>query len=66
MNDNWSEAGNATFTESTSADVGAFALSMGSADAALAIALLPGAYTVHVTSADGSAGTALVEIYAVP
>lgn len=66
MNDNWSEAGNAAFTESTSADVGAFALSEGSADAALTIALVPGAYTVHVSGTNGAGGTVLVEIYEVP
>ncbi len=66
MNDNWSDSGNAAQTETTAGNVGAFALDPDSADAALTIALVPGAYTVHVTGVDGSSGTVLVEVYAVP
>lgn len=66
MNDNWSDAGNTAQIEATAAQLGAFALPSGSLDAAIKIALTPGAYTVHVTGVEGSAGTVLVEIYAVP
>jgi hypothetical protein len=43
--------------------VGAFALPAGSADAAILVTLQPGAYTVQVSSGDGSSGLALVEVY---
>lgn len=45
-------------------DAGAFSLPVGSADAALKISLLPGAYTA-VVSGTGGTGLALVEAYAV-
>jgi hypothetical protein len=41
--------------------IGAFALPVGSRDAALAGALAPGAYTVHLF---GGSGRVLAEIYA--
>ena len=37
-----------------------------SRDAALEIALLPGAYTLQATSLDGGSGTVLAEAYEVP
>ena len=46
--------------------VGAFALTPGSADAALTISLPPGGYTVQVSGADGGTGEALVELYELP
>ncbi len=46
---------------------GAFALTPGSKDAAVAVSLPPGSYTAVVAAASGSAaGTALVEVYQVP
>lgn len=66
MNDNWSESGTAAQTETLANTVGAFALPTDSADAAITLALTPGAYTVHVTGKDGIGGSALVEIYTVP
>lgn len=48
------------------AKVGAFPLDSTSRDAALVLDLPPGAYTAIIRSADGTAGAALVEIYAVP
>ncbi|GAB5562574.1 MAG: hypothetical protein SynsKO_42210 [Synoicihabitans sp.] len=65
MNDDWADSGTAALTESTANNVGAFALPEGSADAAITLALIPGAYTVHVTGVNGSAGSVLVEIYTV-
>jgi len=44
--------------------VGAFALPAESADDALATTLAPNAYTLQVTGANASSGTALAEIYA--
>jgi len=61
-NDNWS--GEAV--SDAAAAVGAFALPVGSKDAALLITLAPGAYTVHLSGVAGSSGAALVEIYLVP
>ena len=46
--------------------LGAFALTAGSKDAALLVTLDPGVYTAQLSSADGSSGTALVEIYQLP
>ncbi len=45
------------------ATAGAFALATGSKDAAVAAALVPGAYTAPVTATDGGSGVALLEIY---
>ncbi len=42
---------------------GAFALQPGQADAALVVTLPAGAWTIHVTGADGGAGVVLIEIY---
>ncbi len=46
--------------------VGAFRLSGGGRDAALLALISPGAYTMRVTGANGTAGTVLVEVYEVP
>jgi hypothetical protein len=48
---------------SAEAHVGAFPLPHGSNDSAMLITLLPGAYTVQVTSLSNSTGVALVEVY---
>jgi hypothetical protein len=53
--------------ETANQTVGAFALTQGSADAALVLTLAPGAYTVHLESATaGQTGNALIEIYEIP
>ena len=49
--------------EDAAAQVGAFALTAGSKDAALLVTLQPGAYTVVVSGVGGTAGVALVEVY---
>ncbi len=66
-NDNW-ESGptSAAQISATSSQVGAFALSPGSKDAALLLTLQPGAYTVLVTGVGGTTGVVLVEIYDTP
>jgi hypothetical protein len=48
------------------AAAGAFALPAASADSALLVTLPPGAYTAQANGANGSAGIALLEVYAVP
>lgn len=57
-NDNWLAA-----DAETMANLGAFALTPSSRDAAVAATLAPGAYTAPVTAADGGSGVALLEIY---
>jgi len=52
--------------ETTSASVGAFALTANSGDCVLLLTLQPGSYTAEVSSANGSTGIALVEVYQVP
>lgn len=48
------------------ARAGAFATPPGSADAVVLMTFPPGNYTAQVTSADGSGGTVLIEVYEVP
>jgi uncharacterized delta-60 repeat protein len=48
------------------ASTGAFALDVGSKDAALLLTLSPGGYTFEITGANGAAGEALADIYAAP
>jgi uncharacterized delta-60 repeat protein len=62
-NDNWggTSALKAAFTV-----VGAFALDSTTRDAALLLTLTPGSYTAEASSADGTSGAALVEVYEVP
>lgn len=45
---------------------GAFPLPAGSLDAALAVQVPPGSYTIHVSGSDGGTSEALVEIYEIP
>ena len=59
-NDNWATSLAATF-----GSVGAFALDVGSRDAALLTSLPPGSYTAQVSGIGGGTGEALVEIYEV-
>jgi uncharacterized delta-60 repeat protein len=66
-NDDWQvQAGGGTAVEiaSAAATVRAFALPLGSKDAAVVVELPPGAYTVHVGGA--VAGTVLAEVYEIP
>ena len=65
-NDTWGDAANADALREAAAAVGAFPLREGSNDAAMLVTLDPGVYTAQVTSADGSLGVALQEIYEVP
>ncbi len=60
-NDGWAPALAPVF-----ASVGAFSLPVRSSDAALVLTLVPGAYTVQLTAADGRDGEGLIEIYELP
>lgn len=67
-NDNWSSPNAATSAAdlaAAAAQVGAFPLVNGSADAALLVTLPPGAYTTLVRSASGQGGFGLIEGYEV-
>jgi hypothetical protein len=63
--DNWGENGDATQVAQTAAQVGAFELTEGSADAAFVVTLAPGVYSVHAAGKDGGTGIGMVEIYVV-
>ncbi len=72
-NDNWSNGGsdglisaNTGALQAAALQTGAFALPVGSKDAALTITLPPGAYTVQVGGAAGTTGPALIELYELP
>ncbi len=65
-NSGWSLATNAAEIPGVAAQVGAFPLTAGSKDAVLLLTLEPGTYTAQLTSADATAGIALLEIYEVP
>jgi hypothetical protein len=62
-NDDWEISRSPAVVAATAQRVGAFALPPGSLDAALLITLSPGPYTAVITSADGSTGVALIEVY---
>jgi hypothetical protein len=59
-NDNW---GGSAALQTAFTQAAAFALPTGSNDAAVALQLPPGGYTVVVSGVGGTSGTALVEIY---
>jgi hypothetical protein len=65
-NDDWGQQASASEIESAAASVGAFALPRTSKDAVLLVELPPGAYTVQLTSRDGTGGSALLEVYMLP
>ena len=66
QNAGWSTSPDAAEIATVSAQVQAFPLVPGSADAALLINLVSGGYTALVTGAGGASGNCLVEIYEVP
>jgi hypothetical protein len=66
-NDNWSaDANTAAEISAAGAQVGAFALPAGSADASLLVTLPAGAYTATVSARDWRTGVGLVEVYLLP
>ena len=75
QNDDWSTpvtvnsvqaAATAAQIASATQATGAFALPAGSKDSAVIVTLAPGSYTAQVSSANGTTGVALVEIYEMP
>ncbi|HEU5078606.1 MAG TPA: immunoglobulin domain-containing protein [Opitutaceae bacterium] len=65
-NDNWDTGDGAADTAAAIAKVKATDLKAGSKDAALAVSLVPGAYTVVVRGVNGTTGVAIAEVYEVP
>lgn len=63
-NDDWGDAADLAALTQATGTVRAFALPAGSKDAALLLALNPGAYTVAISGAGGT-GLALMEVYRV-
>ncbi|MGH8016688.1 MAG: carbohydrate-binding protein [Opitutaceae bacterium] len=64
MREGWGSSGDASQIQSAMTEAGAFALDVQSRDAAFVMDLEPGHYTAVVDTADGVAGNALVEVYA--
>ena len=60
-NDDWTPGLAPTFTE-----VGAFALTAGSKDAAFVVTVPPGLYSVQLATGDGVSGQGLIEVYELP
>jgi hypothetical protein len=65
-NDDWTTGAATATNASVATQVGAFALTASSKDAAAVVTLPAGAYTVQVSGANSTTGVALVEIYEVP
>ncbi|MBL9211512.1 MAG: CotH kinase family protein [Opitutaceae bacterium] len=64
-NDDWSAADDAAEIAALAAASGAFPLAAGAKDAAVLVAVPPGAYTVHAFG-KAESGTTLIEVYDVP
>lgn len=63
-NDDWASAtGGAAALSAAFVQAGAFPFAAGSKDAALVVDLAPGNYTIQVSGANNTSGTALVEVY---
>ena len=62
-NDNWGDGAQTAALQAAFSAVGAFALTVGSKDAALVMRLPPGGYTVQVSGAARTTGPVLVEVY---
>jgi hypothetical protein len=65
-NDDWQVQANPVAISTAASQVGAFVLPIGSKDAALLMTLNPGNYTFQAKSAEGSAGSVLLEAYEMP
>ena len=64
-NTGWGTSSNAAQIASVATQVGAFALTSGSADSAVIVNLPAGAYTVQVSGVNSTTGIALAEVYEV-
>lgn len=62
---NWDSGSNAGEIARAASAAGAFPLRAGSADMALLVSVLPGAYTIEVTGPDGASGEVLAEVYSI-
>ncbi len=64
-NQGWDQSGAAVSAavSSAAAAVGAFALTPGSADAAVVLSLSPGSYTIAIKGVNGAVGDVLAEVY---
>lgn len=62
----WTTAPNLERLRAVMNSVTGFRFAEGSADSALLLTLLPGAYTLQVSGADGGTGIAMVELYEMP
>ncbi len=65
-NTRWGTSANAGQIPAVSASVGAFPLTVGSADCAEIVHLQPGGYTIQISGDSNTTGVALAEIYEVP
>jgi uncharacterized delta-60 repeat protein len=59
-------AASASSVAAAAASCGAFALASGSNDTAVLLTLPPGGYTAQISTANGTSGTALFEVYELP
>jgi len=64
-NTGWGSSPNPSQIAAVAAQVGAFALTSGSADSALIANLAPGAYSVELSGVGSSTGVGLIEVYEV-
>jgi hypothetical protein len=62
-NEDWEDNNNGGVVSALGTSVGAFPLQAGSKDAAMAIELPQGVYTIHVKGTGGGTGVALLEVY---
>lgn len=62
----WGTGPDAGSVSTAASQVGAFALTVGSADSALLVVLPPGDYTAAVGTTSGNSGLVLLEVYEVP
>jgi hypothetical protein len=66
-NDDWSaDLISSQTMDALSGEIGAFPLEVGSKDSAILVNLMPGPYTLHIRSADDTAGVSLLEVYEAP
>jgi kumamolisin len=66
MNTGWGTGSNPSQIAAVGSNVGAFALTLGSADSAQIVNLSAGSYTIQVSGVNNSTGVALAEVYEVP
>jgi sugar lactone lactonase YvrE len=64
-NTGWGNNSNAAQIATVASQVGAFALTAGSADSALLATLVPGAYSVQLSGTNSTTGVGLIEVYEV-